>query len=97
MLAMILALVCLAVAVIFFFYLKWEFSSYVKTIDLIPGPQKIPFFGNALSIPLDPCGKQLDLFITIFNYNLIMCCTVLNFITRIENRMGSVSLRENAC
>ena len=62
-LAMILALVCLAVAVIFFFYLKWEFSSYVKTIDLIPGPPKIPFFGNALSIPLDPSGKPFDLFI----------------------------------
>ena len=69
---MFLALLALAAAVIFFFYLKWEYSSYVRTIDLIPGPPKVPFFGNALSIPLDPCGKTITFmkislqFITLF-------------------------------
>ncbi|EFX81320.1 hypothetical protein DAPPUDRAFT_50258 [Daphnia pulex] len=53
---MFLAIFCVVLAAIFFFYLKWEYSSYVKTIDLIPGPPKVPFFGNALSIPLDPYG-----------------------------------------
>ncbi|XP_046438964.1 cytochrome P450 4C1-like isoform X4 [Daphnia pulex] len=53
---MFLAIFCVALAAIFFFYLKFEYSSYVRTIDLIPGPPKVPFFGNALSIPLDPFG-----------------------------------------
>jgi hypothetical protein len=58
---MFLAIFCVALAAIFFFYLKWEYSSYVKTIDLIPGPPKVPFFGNALSIPLDPYGQIITI------------------------------------
>ncbi len=58
---MFLAIFCVALAAIFFLYLKWEYSSYVKTIDLIPGPPKAPFFGNALSIPLDPYGKTITI------------------------------------
>lgn len=53
---MFLVIFGLAVTFAFFFYLKWENSSYVRTIDLIPGPPKLPLFGNALSIPLDTHG-----------------------------------------
>ncbi|KAI9556694.1 hypothetical protein GHT06_016485 [Daphnia sinensis] len=54
---MFLVIFGLAVAVAFFFYLKWETSLYVRTIDLIPGPPKVPLFGNALLIPLDTYGS----------------------------------------
>uniref|UniRef100_A0A0N8BX03 Cytochrome p450 n=1 Tax=Daphnia magna TaxID=35525 RepID=A0A0N8BX03_9CRUS len=50
---MLFAVICLAAAVIIFIYLRWEYSSYVKTIDLIPGPPKVAVFGNALLLPRD--------------------------------------------
>lgn len=72
--------VCLAAAVIFLLYLRWEYSTYVKTIDLIPGPPKIPVMGNALLIPRNPHGKkpkkQKQLFFLIFqcySYDMHTC------------------------
>lgn len=55
---MLFAVICLAAAVIIFIYLRWEYSSYVKTIDLIPGPPKVAVFGNALLLPRDIHGNQ---------------------------------------
>jgi cytochrome P450 family 4 len=52
------AIICLVAAVILFFFLKWEYSTYVKTINLIPGPPKVPVMGNALLIPRNPYGKN---------------------------------------
>nr|CAH0103138.1 unnamed protein product [Daphnia galeata] len=34
-------------------YWIWECSSFVRQIDRIPGPPKIPFFGNVFGIPQD--------------------------------------------
>nr|CAH0104471.1 unnamed protein product [Daphnia galeata] len=51
------AIICLVAAVILFFFLKWEYSTYVKTINLIPGPPKVPVMGNALLIPRNPYGS----------------------------------------
>ncbi|KZR98888.1 Uncharacterized protein APZ42_005484 [Daphnia magna] len=69
---MFLVIFGLAVTFAFFFYLKWENSSYVRTIDLIPGPPKVPLFGNALSIPLDTHGKnRIDPFSVAAVYYLL--------------------------
>ncbi|XP_045033405.1 cytochrome P450 4C1 isoform X1 [Daphnia magna] len=32
---------------------RWECSSFVRQIDRIPGPPKVPFFGNVFAIPRD--------------------------------------------
>ncbi|XP_045033385.1 cytochrome P450 4C1 [Daphnia magna] len=42
-------------AILFLGHHRWENSSYVKTIDRIPGPKKKPIFGNATALP-----KEID-------------------------------------
>ena len=58
--------VCLVAALIFLLYLRWENSTYVKTIDLIPGPPKVPVVGNALLVPRNPHGKKQSI-LSYFN------------------------------
>lgn len=41
-------------AIVLLIYYKWEYSSFVKTIDLMPGPKKVPIFGSLLEVPRDP-------------------------------------------
>ena len=55
---MLLAVVFLIIGFAFVIYLKWEYSSYVKTIDLLPGPKKLPLVGSILSVPRDPHGNK---------------------------------------
>ena len=46
-------------AVVTFFWLKnyrWR-----KTINLIPGPKALPFFGNALTMETDSAGRLAQL------------------------------------
>ncbi|XP_046636789.1 cytochrome P450 4C1-like isoform X1 [Daphnia pulicaria] len=49
--AYLISVLLLVLTLLFFVYRKWENSSYVKTIDLIPGPPKQFFVGNALALP----------------------------------------------
>lgn len=46
-------------AILFLGHHRWENSSYVKTIDRIPGPKKKPIFGNATALPKEIDGKIL--------------------------------------
>ena len=39
-------------------YWIWECSSFVRQIDRIPGPPKIPFFGNVFGIPQAGTGSN---------------------------------------
>lgn len=36
---------------------RWERSSFVRQIDRIPGPPKVPFFGNVFDVPRNGSGK----------------------------------------
>lgn len=50
MLSFFLVLI-LIVSVLVCLLVKWELSSYVKTINLIPGPKRNLILGNAWSMP----------------------------------------------
>lgn len=42
---------------LFLAHVKWEHSAFVRTIDLMPGPERrIPFLGNFMTF----FGKQSD-------------------------------------
>lgn len=47
-------------AIIVWFW-RWERSSFVRQIDRIPGPPKIPLLGNSISIPRDGAGEVASL------------------------------------
>ncbi|KAI9562774.1 hypothetical protein GHT06_010229 [Daphnia sinensis] len=49
--ALLVAILLVLLTVLFLAYRRWECSSFVKTIDLIPGPKKRPIVGNATSLP----------------------------------------------
>ena len=57
---MISAVILLVIGLVFLSYLRWEQSSFVKRIDQIPGPPKIPVLGSLLLIPRDPHGKHIN-------------------------------------
>ncbi|XP_046636807.1 cytochrome P450 4C1-like [Daphnia pulicaria] len=46
-------LTSLIFVVLVIWYWLWECSSFVRQIDRIPGPPKVPFFGNVFGIPRD--------------------------------------------
>jgi len=55
-----LDLVTLALFILVFViagYFWWENSEYVRTIDRIPGPPKLPIVGNILSVPRNGSGS----------------------------------------
>lgn len=56
---MFLAVFFIVLGVLFLIFLKWEYSDFVKKIDRLPGPKKLPLVGNALLIPPDAHGKNV--------------------------------------
>ena len=56
MLEAYLAVVLLLLLVLFLAHHKWESSSRVQTIDLIPGPKRKLIVGNATSLPRESDG-----------------------------------------
>ena len=56
MLEAYLAIVLFLLVVLFLAHHKWESSSRVQTIDLIPGPKRKPIVGNATSLPREIDG-----------------------------------------
>ena len=49
------------VALIAWYYWRWENSFFVRQIDNIPGPLKLPLYGNIFAFPRDGPGKTNDL------------------------------------
>jgi hypothetical protein len=48
------------VALIAWYYWRWENSFFVRQIDNIPGPLKLSLFGNIFAFPRDGPGKTND-------------------------------------
>lgn len=48
-----------------------ERSSFVRQIDRIPGPPKVPFFGNVFAVPRDGIGNTFAVspFVLLRPYN----------------------------
>jgi cytochrome P450 family 4 len=63
--AYLISVLLLVLTLLFFVHRKWENSSYVKTIDLIPGPSKQFFVGNALALPKETNGMKLSLSLVV--------------------------------
>ncbi|XP_046449677.1 LOW QUALITY PROTEIN: cytochrome P450 4C1-like [Daphnia pulex] len=47
----LVAVLLFLLALLFLVHHRWECSSFVKTIDLIPGPKRKPIVGNAMDLP----------------------------------------------
>ena len=57
-----LGIILLAVSLLFLAFIRWEYSPFVKTIDLIPGPKKTLVVGNALQLPRESDGMYANTF-----------------------------------
>ena len=57
--AFLVAILLLLLALLFLAHHRWECSSFVKTIDLIPGPKRKPIVGNATSLPRESHRRLL--------------------------------------
>lgn len=52
-------LILVLITFVFVSLWRWENSPYVRQIDRIPGPPKIPFFGSIYYLPRDGPGTQI--------------------------------------
>lgn len=58
MIQVLLAVVLLVLAILLTIRQRWEYSDFVKTADLIPGPKRNLILGNMLSFPRNTDGKR---------------------------------------
>lgn len=63
--AFLVAVLLLLLALLFLAHRRWECSSFVKTIDLIPGPKRKPIVGNATALPRES-DRRLFKFFSVF-------------------------------
>ena len=86
---MYLAVIFLALGILFLIYLKWETSSLVRKVDKIPGPKKLPIIGNVHLLPFDTHGKHWNFYAKVM-LNLLKFSCSFNF------RFAAHSSREMA-
>lgn len=58
----LVAVLLFLLALLFLVHHRWECSSFVKTIDLIPGPKRKPIVGNAMDLPKESHRRLFKVF-----------------------------------